>query len=196
MSVRTIDAVEAPDVVEILTRAFHDDAVSGWVFPDEQARPSLHRAMFGVFVEVGLAAGRVYRAGVEGAAVWLASERVPDDMGERVAAALAAADPTGESAARLGELGALTDGRHPREPHAYLPFIGVVPGRRGRGVGGALLAHHLCVVDDAGLPAYLEASAARARPLYARHGYAPYGEPIRLPGGREMWPMWREPAAS
>ena len=35
------------------------------------------------------------------------------------------------------------------------------------------------------------ADDARARGLYLRHGYEDHGEPIRLPDGPEMYPMWR-----
>ena len=29
----------------------------------------------------------------------------------------------------------------------------------------------------------------------ARHGFRPYGPPIRLPDGPELFPLWREPAS-
>lgn len=186
-AVRAVEAGDAREVVEILAESFHDDPVSGWVFPDPELRVAQHRAMFGVFVEFGLSAGRVYRAGDAGAAIWLDPERI-EHLGERVLAALGGQAGAGE---RFGRLGELMDAHHPPGPHAYLPFIGVVPERRDRGVGDALLAHHLTVVDGLGLPAYLEASSARSRHLYLRHGYADRGEPIRIPSGPRMWPMWR-----
>lgn len=186
--VRPASAADSPAIVDILVAAFHDDPVSGWVFPDPRRRRAQHRAMFTVAVEIGLCAGWVHRAGDAGAAIWLGRERPPDDAGERIVAALA--DASG-SAGRFERLGELMDARHPDQPHAYLPFIGVVPDRQGQGVGGALLAHQLTTVDALGLPAYLEASAPRSRHLYRRHGYAERGEPIRLPDGPEMWPMWR-----
>lgn len=187
-AVRPADGDDASAVVEILAESFHDDPVSGWVFADPERRMAQHRAMFAVFVEFGLSAGWVYRAGAAGAAIWLDPDRI-GNLGERVVAALG--DPAGE---RFGRLGELMDAAHPSGPsgpYAYLPFIGVVPDRRGRGVGAALLAHHLAVVDGLGLPAYLEASSPRSRHLYRRHGYADRGEPIRIPSGPCMWPMWR-----
>jgi ribosomal protein S18 acetylase RimI-like enzyme len=193
-AIRPADGDDAPAVVRILAESFHDDPVSGWVFADPERRVERHRAMFAVFVEFALSAGRVYRAGDAGAAIWLDPDRV-ENLGERVVAALGDADGAG---GRFGQLGELMDVHHPQGPHAYLPFIGVVPDQRNRGLGGAMLAHHLAVVDGLGLPAYLEASAPRSRQLYRRHGYADHGEPIRLPSGPCMWPMWRparEPGA-
>jgi hypothetical protein len=45
-----------------------------------------------------------------------------------------------------------------------------------------------------GTPAYLEASSARNRALYERHGFE-VTEELSLPkGGPPIWLMWREPA--
>ncbi|MFJ8632616.1 hypothetical protein [Streptomyces sp. NPDC093568] len=43
------------------------------------------------------------------------------------------------------------------------------------------------------MAACLEASSVRSRRLYERLGFEPEGEPIALPDGPRMWPMWREP---
>ena len=42
------------------------------------------------------------------------------------------------------------------------------------------------------VPVYLEASAARNVPLYERHGFRLTGEPVTLPDGPTVWPMWRD----
>ena len=70
-------------------------------------------------------------------------------------------------------------------------FLGVVPGARGRGLGGALLRDRLVRADAEGMPAYLEASSPRSRALYERHGFRATGDPIHLPDGPPLWPMWR-----
>ena len=85
------------------------------------------------------------------------------------------------------------EARHPSEPHYYLPFVGVEPRWQGRGLGSALLAPILERCDRESLPAFLEASTARNRALYERHGFA-VTEEFRL--GRSaprQWRMWREP---
>jgi GNAT superfamily N-acetyltransferase len=60
---------------------------------------------------------------------------------------------------------------HPRYPHYYLPFIGVVTAAQGHGVGGTLLAELGRRCDGEGLPAYLEASSPDNARLYRRHGF-------------------------
>ena len=59
--------------------------------------------------------------------------------------------------------------------------------------GSALLAANLRVVDEAGLPAYLEASNSANVPLYQRYGFVVHGS-FRMPeGGPEVVTMWRDP---
>ncbi len=45
---------------------------------------------------------------------------------------------------------------HPREPHWFLPLIGVDPMYQGQGRGSALLRHALLQCDRDRVPAYLE----------------------------------------
>jgi GNAT superfamily N-acetyltransferase len=78
--------------------------------------------------------------------------------------------------------------------HEHLAILAVRPDRQGQGTGTALLDARHAVLDGQGIPAYLEASDERTRRLYLAHGYVLRPDaPIRLPGGPEMWPMWREP---
>ena len=60
---------------------------------------------------------------------------------------------------------------HPREPHWYLPLIGVEPVHQRKGQGSTLLQHALrqCDLDHA--PAYLESTNPANIPLYERHGF-------------------------
>jgi GNAT superfamily N-acetyltransferase len=84
--------------------------------------------------------------------------------------------------------------KHPRTPaHWYLPIIGVARARQGRGFGAALLRPVLERCDHDGTPAYLEASTARNRALYERHGFKVVEECRYAADGPPMWRMWREP---
>jgi GNAT superfamily N-acetyltransferase len=86
------------------------------------------------------------------------------------------------------------DSRHPKKPPSYyLAAIGVEPTAQGRGAGAAIMAPMLARADAEGVPCYLEASSARSRALYERHGFVQTGV-IELPGGGpSIWPMWRDP---
>ena len=89
--------------------------------------------------------------GYAGAALWLPPEVHPDED-----ALISLLQSTG-SAQFQKDGGAVFEqmGRyHPREPHWYLPFIGVEPFHQGKGYGAALMQHALDPVrsrPDAGL---------------------------------------------
>ena len=79
---------------------------------------------------------------------------------------------------------------HPKEPCWYLPMIAADPAATGQGLGAALMKHALAIVDEAGMPAYLESSNPRNISLYERHGFEVMGE-IRTEGSPVMTPMIR-----
>lgn len=81
---------------------------------------------------------------------------------------------------------------HPREPHWYLPLLGIDPAHQGKGLGGALLKHATDICDPDGLPAYVESSSPRNIPLYERHGFEIMGR-IQSGGSPVFTPMVRKP---
>jgi GNAT superfamily N-acetyltransferase len=97
---------------------------------------------------------------------------------------------------RWALLGQAMDAARPRRPHEYLMLAGVLPGYQGKGLGTGLLNHHHAQLDSSGTAAYLEATSAGSRALYARLGYRDHAAPL-YPGGVAgpvLWPMWRPPA--
>ncbi|MEV7860372.1 GNAT family N-acetyltransferase [Streptomyces hirsutus] len=184
-------------LVRLLDEAFQDDPVSGWVFPGTEYRRTTHHRLMGAFTDIVLAEGRI-DVTEDGSACALWMSMPADDHGagdpadgEGPAQVRRAVDPENE---RVEMIGRLTAGVHPTgRAHEYLWMIGVLPGRQGEGLGTALIGSVLDRCDREGLPAYLEASSVRSRLLYERLGFAQVCEPLRLPDGPRMWPMWREP---
>lgn len=182
-------------VYDILTAAFQDDPVVGWLFPDPDERRRLQPHYFaGLLLHPGAETNEPDEGG--GAAVWLAlpAGRVPFDR------LLGGSGPDplavfGENSDHLVALGSLLADRHPHHgAHVYLACLGVLPARRGAGLGSTLLRRRLNRADAEATPAYLEASSARSRELYLRHGFEDLGEPLHLPdAGPTLWPMWRTP---
>jgi ribosomal protein S18 acetylase RimI-like enzyme len=81
---------------------------------------------------------------------------------------------------------------HPKEPHWYIPLIGVDPAFQGRGCGSALMRRGLAVCDHGRQLAYLEATSPANRMFYERHGFRTLGE-IRSGDSPPMFPMVRTP---
>ncbi|TDE56714.1 N-acetyltransferase [Nonomuraea mesophila] len=168
--------------VRVLTAAFADDAVIRWLNPQVSAR------MFAFVVAESAAAGGLEVQDETAAAVWLPWSAGGSTPGP------ATSGPPPELPVRLRQYVELTAARHPSDhDHLYLQFLGVHPACQGKGAGSALLARGLARADAAGLPAYLEASGQANQRLYERHGFVPHGDPILLPDGPAVRPMWREP---
>ncbi len=96
--------------------------------------------------------------------------------------------------ARAVETSTVMRSAHPSEAHWYLYFIGSDVHRPGQGLGSTLLRNGLERADRAQLPCYLEATSRLNAALYERCGFV-RREPIRIPSGPELYPMWREPAS-
>ncbi|GAA1351756.1 GNAT family N-acetyltransferase [Streptomyces beijiangensis] len=193
VAIRRAGAGDRGELVQLLDRAFHDDPVSGWVFPDEAHRRAVHGKFLGVFIDVTLAEGRVdITEDGSAMALWLeVPAGVPEGEDDTPALMRETADPENERAELVGRLMGTV---HPHDrAHAYLLMIGVSPDRQGEGLGTALMAPVLERCDREGMPAYLEASSARSRVLYERLGFVFMGTTVDLPDGPRMWPMWREP---
>jgi GNAT superfamily N-acetyltransferase len=172
-------------VSDVLTEAFMNDPVASWLFPDAAERGRLQSFFYEQLLDSAAADAYLLGRG-EGAAVWLslaAGQALEED---------APAQVFGENGARLEILGQALAERHPRrEPHLYLPCMGVVSGRQGAGLGSLLLRHGLARADAGGLAVYLEASSPRSRALYLRHGFTDLGEPVRVADSPPLWPMTR-----
>jgi len=83
--------------------------------------------------------------------------------------------------------------RHLREPHIYVPYIGVAPESQGAGLGTRLLGRTMDRADAEGLPTYLEATSEQNAALYARLGFEHLGA-FTVLGSPPLWPMRRPPA--
>lgn len=196
--IRTAGRDDRELVAGLLDSAFQDDPVSGWIFPGEEERRTTHPRLMAAFVDIVLAEGRIeVTEDAAACALWLPMPAGgEDDEGgdeEDFAQLREALDPDNE---RIEQIGTLTAEVHPvGRAHEYLWMIGVVPGRQGEGLGTALIGSVLERCDREGVPAYLEASSARSRGLYERLGFELVEQPLDLPGGPQMFPMWREPRA-
>lgn len=193
MTTDTVRAARPEDeaaAIATLTLAFGIDPATRWTWPDPQdylnAFPRFARAFGGS----GFLTGSAHIIGDHaGAALWLPPGVEPDD------AAL------GELMRTTASPQSMSDGRqlmqqmasyHPREPHWYLPLIGVDPKHQGKGLGGALLGHAIDICDRDGALAYLESSNPRNVPLYRRYGFEIMGR-IQVGSSPTLVPMLRKP---
>jgi GNAT superfamily N-acetyltransferase len=193
LTVHIPDAADAEVLSQVIADAFHDLAPSRWLIADPGVRREIFPGYFRLFVEQAMAEGVVHTTRDRTAvALWLPvstkGPSQPKDYGERLAEA------TKPWTERFLAFDAALDDHHPKGmAHHHLAMLAVRPDQQGQSIGTALLrAYHAMLDRDSHAPAYLEASDLRTRQLYLRHGYVDHGEPIRLPGGPVMCPMWRD----
>lgn len=184
----TADTEQA--AVDVIILAFATDPMARWTLPDADLYlriwPLVVRAFGGRAFQSG-SADRLQDGG--GAALWLPPGVAPD--GERLVCLMQEHAP----APRLPDLIAIFEQMeryHPKEPHWYLPLIGVDPARQGAGLGSMLMRHAVARCDREGLPAYLESSNPRNINLYERHGFVRLGD-IRSGDSPTIVPMLRAP---
>ena len=181
-------------VSDCLGRAFHDDPLAEFFFPEAATR-SRRFAAFAYFVMQTLSphCRFVTCDSIPGAALWQAPSPPKMTALDNVVAAVRMLRVARSSFGRIASMGDATGPYHPNEPHWYLAVLGTAPEQQGRGIGSELLRETLEECDRTGTLAYLESSKEGNIPFYERHGFRVSGE-LRPPGGPTLWAMTRHPA--
>jgi ribosomal protein S18 acetylase RimI-like enzyme len=189
-TIKTATASDEAPAIAVVVLAFSADPAARWTWPD----PNQYLMHFPSFVRVfggkAFAYGSAYYVdGYAGAALWLPPEVGPDEdalttLLQRTVSAQVQKDVFAvfEQMQRY----------HPREPHWYLPLIGVDPPQQGKGYGAALLQHALIPCDRDHMLAYLESTNPKNIPLYERYGFELL-DSIQVGASPPIFPMLRTP---
>ena len=192
--IATAEPEDAAKLSTVVAAAFHSLAPCQWLISHAIQRRVVFPAYFRILIDHALAVGSIATTPERtAAALWLPIGADGPTEPKRYAQRLK--DAVGPHLERFEILDDQFERHHPvGGEHEYLAIIAVHPDHQRQGLGRALLAHRHRQLDQEGSPAYLEASDQTNRDWYARHGYRDVGEPIRLPDGPLMWPMWRAPS--
>jgi GNAT superfamily N-acetyltransferase len=190
-------------VVGALTRAFYDDPLFGFFFPNllRQTRGLMAFMGSGVadakpFNEIWVA--RTDDGKVASAAAWLPPGGYPRGVRRETMTLLRSA-PTflragRRIAASLRLLGETEAAHHElKEPHYYLVLLGTDPHYRRTGAGSAALQPVLERCDTEGVSAYLETQKEENLAYYARHRFEP-ARKLEVKGAPPIWTMLRKPS--
>lgn len=188
--IRSATSDEMPRAVSTIVAAFLTDP------PARFAWPSPHDYLLAMPVATREFAGSCFGHGTAyvsadfcGVALWLPPGVQPNgEAVERVFRDTAKREHLDDLLATFEKM----DQSHPREPHWYLPQIGVEPNAQGKGLGAALMRHALARCDQEQALAYLEASKPQNIPFYQHHGFEVIGE-IRVGAAPLVTPMLRRP---
>ncbi len=195
MSVRRAAESDGGELAAVLAAAFDEDPIFRWMVPADSRRARRLRRFFLIELEqIVIPEGEVWSTErLEGAALCLPPERWRFPPRVAVLQGRPYGRVFGARLARALAMLTLIERRHYRPAHYYIPYIGVEPGRQGRGLGTRMLEPILERCDRERLPAYLEATSERNAALYARLGFERLDE-LRVLGSPPLWPMLREPA--
>ena len=192
--IRQMTAADVDVIAAVMARAFFDDPLQVWLFPDGASRLDTLQRMFALQIRYGsVPVGESYTdSTLACAAFWLPPGRwQPDDS------AMDAMHPlteiVGAAMDRLRATYQVMVSVHPVEPHFYLSGVGTDPPRQGLGLGSGVLAPVLARCDREDIPAYLESTKERNIRFYEHLDFHVTGTITPAPDGPTMWCMWRDP---
>ncbi|MCP4908063.1 MAG: GNAT family N-acetyltransferase [bacterium] len=182
---------ERKRVLEVLGRAFFDDPVATFLFPDERKRLIGFAGFTGLAIDAfGAEALVLTDDTIAGAAIWQRPSPQPHGFLRQVGLGLRMVWLIRGGLRRAIRLGDFMSQHHLLEPHYYLAVLGTDPPSQGQGIGSALIQPVLDRCDKESMPAYLESSKRENISFYNKHGFEVIEE-LQVPGGPMLWPMIR-----
>ncbi|MBC8163790.1 MAG: GNAT family N-acetyltransferase [Roseiflexaceae bacterium] len=202
---RKVVPLDAPHVAapaRVAARAFADDPMFTYIFPDSALRPKL----LGRFMTAALRYGSLFgtvstTTDNAGSAIWLVPNQTTVTPVRMLRSGMAALPVTiGVAAFRrflqVVDYGDRVHSEIVREPHWYLLNLAVDPPRQRQGIASALIAPVLARADRDQQPCYLETNNPSNLPFYTKHGFE-VAHTGQVPNnGPALWAMLRRPQAS
>jgi GNAT superfamily N-acetyltransferase len=180
-------------VVEIIAEAFADDPLWSHALALPGGGKEHHALFWTLLIDGALRYPWVWLTeDADAVSIWIppGGTETSDEQEEQLMAL--AYDCLGAGAADYLDLLERFGVAHPRgEPHYYLSLLGVASASRGRGIGMSLLRHDLSLIDEEGMPAYLESSNPANNLRYENVGFEPVGRFSYPRNGPVVTTMWR-----
>jgi len=200
MIVETLEPRRSAEAAQVLARAFQQDPVWVYLFPDPVFRTTVLTWLNERWVRIFAQRGQAYMAGAgKGVALWFPPERPPEiSLWNQLRAGL------GWMPFRFGfrwvpralraDYDVLQRQRQEiREPHWVLNTLGVDPAHQGRGVGAALLNHIFIQADRTRHPCHVITHNERNIAFYEHHGFQLIAKNAALPKGPPTCSLRRLP---
>ncbi|MCB5912191.1 GNAT family N-acetyltransferase [Streptomyces pinistramenti] len=187
-------------MVSTYRESFADDPVFQWIFPDEETRKSLLEKFFTVMIGHTFSHGGFALQAKDYGAVsmFFPPDAVmqPEEAKNHLLHSLR--HELGPESEMIVHVLTTLDARHPKDfpPHYYGTFVAAHPQEQGNGLGTRLKRCVFALADQDGAGAYAEASSPRNLALYERLGQRRLGPAVTLPGGPQIFPIWRPPVAA
>ena len=186
-TIRLAQLGDLPQLAITSTRAFADDPLMRWFFPDDVDYEAINPQLVDHMCKRWHAQGSLWCSG-DGAAMagWVPPGRPEVDVGPW--------PEFGHPEWRLARFAAIGEALHantPNERHWYLNMLATHPDWQRRGLGSALLEVVFDRARQDGLPCYLETETEANVAYYHHHGFEVRSEWDLPDGGPHMWGMLR-----
>jgi GNAT superfamily N-acetyltransferase len=184
---------------EMMARAFQDNPLSVYFFPDVSERKNKLPYIFQFMISYGLLYGEAYATSpnLEGVAVWLPSEKARmtrrrDIKNEGLSRLFKVERETAAKWRSFDDYVSLLHKRHVPFPHWYLQLLGIAPAYQGKGYAGTLLKAMFTRIDKERLPCFLETDEKGNVSIYQHYGFKVVEEGV-VPGSEvTIWAMLRQ----
>ena len=189
LSLRDEDVGQASGVI---ASAFHDDALTVYLYPVDETRKRLAPLMFEALVRYDQLFGQVDRLpGFTAVATWLRpgeTAEAADRLAQAGFDALPDEVPLEALDSFFGAIGPAIASVAP-QPHWHLRLLGVDPGHQGGGLGAVLLHHGINRAARSGHPVVLETFSERAVSFYLRNGFHLLLDDVEPVSGIRFWTL-------
>ncbi|MFV0307387.1 MAG: GNAT family N-acetyltransferase, partial [Desertimonas sp.] len=178
------------------TRAFVDDPVMRWIFPDDVDYAHAHPVLARQLARRWLATDSLWCTDdVAALAGWIPPGR-PDTKPVDDDPPTADVEHPAWRLERFAAIGTAFTANTPAEPHWYLNLLATHPDWQRRGLGATLMAAVFDIADADGVACYLETETVENVAYYRHHGFEVRTEwdlATAEVAGPHMWGMLRPP---
>ena len=163
---------ERKPALEAFSRAFVDDPLAMYLFPDDRTRTARWARFAAVSIDYFGGNGIVLtNEHLQGLSIWRRPSPTPVSLWTQLLVMLRTFAISGRNTGRALKLDEFVRPHRPSQPHYYLSLVGTDPAHQGKGVGSALLQPVLRRCDQERMPAFLESSKEKNLPFYQKHGF-------------------------
>jgi len=187
--IRPLRHEEIDKIAAFISLGYGDDIFFHWTVENDADRHRIVTDYYKVYLTAKGCVSHVAETSsgeLLGATVWLPHDTDPNIYDDIDKVAEANAD----------RFRAVADMSHYNEPPMtpFYQLVGFVVDKKMRvkGIGAALLKYHLDILDELGIPTYLEASTPyHGKGVYSKFGYQPAGELMVFTETAVLYPLWR-----
>jgi GNAT superfamily N-acetyltransferase len=170
---RRANILDKDHVIQILTRAFSDNKSVNYVIKQDKKKEERLKFLMEYSFEVCYAFGEVWLSNdSHAAALILFPHKKRASLRTILWDVKLALSVVGiDRVSRVLRRESLIKRNHPKEPFAYLWFIGVNPTEQNKGIGSVFISEVIQECQQKKLPIYLETSTLKNIPFYKKFGF-------------------------